>query len=141
MSSSIAQHHQPASTGLRRALADVFESFRRVARKTDWPGRAGFLQFLGDQLLLNGVSWTAGLLAVWLVRSLFEVRSFRNLWGLTADRTLVSEQDYQLLVNVASYTAGLVMLIAVRHLVLRVVSELYLLRLERGRGVVCRSGE
>jgi hypothetical protein len=102
-------------------------------RKTRLPTWKSIGRYLGHQVLINSVAWTAGLLAVGLVRSFFEVRSFRNLWGLFAwgDRTLVSADDYQAMTNVTSYLAGLVILIFVRHFILRVSTELHDLRLER----------
>lgn len=120
---------------LQQVLSDFLESCHRVARKTHWPTREGLLRFFGDQVVLNGVSWTAGLLAARFVKNFFEVRGFQNLWGLLAPqgRTLVSAEDYQLIVTVASYSAGLLMLIFVRHLVVRVLTEFTLLRFERAR--------
>jgi len=119
--------------GIRRGIADVFESWVRVARKTHLPTRKGIFEFFGNQVLINAVAWTAGVVAAGLVRSFFEVRGFRNLWGLIApkSRTLVSAGDYQTIMTLMSCSAGLVMLILVRHLILRSITEFRSLRLER----------
>jgi hypothetical protein len=62
-------------TGARIAVAtDFFESWRRVARKTRMPTREGVAAFFGNQVLVNAVAWTAGLIAAGLVRSFFEVK-------------------------------------------------------------------
>jgi hypothetical protein len=118
---------------LRFAILDFVESWERVVRKTERPTREGVLRFLGNQVLINTVAWTAGVAAAGFVKNFFEVRGFRNLWGLTApgSRSLVSADDYALIVNVASYSAGLIMLILARYLILRVVAEFHALRRER----------
>lgn len=120
---------------LGQGTCDLFESCGRVARRTHRPTRDGVLQFLGNQVLVNAVAWTAGVAAAGLVGSFFEAKGLRNLWGLTASggRTVVSADDYQLIVTFASYSAGLVMLILMRHLILRVVAEFRSLRAERAR--------
>jgi hypothetical protein len=108
----------------------------RVVRGIRPPSSRGILQFLGDQALVNGVAWTAGVMAVGLVKRFFEVKGLRNLWGLMASgsRTPVSAEDYQLIMTLTSYTAGLVMLIVARQLVLRLVAEFHALRSERAQG-------
>jgi hypothetical protein len=120
----------------RQAIGDVFESSARVARKVHMPTRKGILGFFGNQVLINAVAWTAGVMAAGLVKSFFEVRGLRNLWGLFAPRgrTLVSADDYQMIMTLMSYSAGLMMLILVRHLILRLISEFRSLRLERAQG-------
>lgn len=119
----------------RRAIADFFESCARVVRKTHVPTRKGVLAFFGNQVLINAVAWTAGVIAAGFVKNFFEVKGFRNLWGLTASRsrTLVSADDYHLIMTLTSYAAGLIMLILVRHLILRLITEYHSLRLERAQ--------
>jgi hypothetical protein len=121
---------------LRRTLLDAFESARRVARQTRLPDRKGLAAFFGKQLGVNAVAWTAGLLAVEVVSRFFEVKGIRNLWGLAAwgGRTPISAEDYHLITSLTSYTAGLLMLILMRHLVLRWIAELHALRAERKAG-------
>jgi hypothetical protein len=121
---------------IRQAIADVFESWVRVARKIHMPTRKGILGFFGNQVLINAVAWTAGVTAAGLVKNFFEVKGFRNLWGLIAprSRTLVSADDYQMIMTLMGYSAGLIMLILVRHLILRLIAEFHSLRLERAQG-------
>ena len=122
---------------IRRAsgqlLPDLVSSGARVVRKTRLPSREGVLAFFGKQLWANAVAWTAGVMAAGLVEAFFEQRSMRNLWGLAGwgGRTLVSADDYRVIMTLTSYTTGLLMLILMRHLVLRWVSEFRDLRLER----------
>src|SRR5262245_21712251 len=119
------------STG--QLLPDLVSSCARVVRKTRLPSREGVLAFFGNQLWANAVGWTAGVMAAGLVEAFFEQRSMRNLWGLAAwgGRTVVSSDDYQVIMTLTSYTTGLVMMILMRHLVLRWISEFRDLRLER----------
>ena len=117
-----------------QVLSDLVASCARVVRKTRLSSPQGVLSFFGDQLLANAVAWTAGVMAADLVGTFFEARSIRNLWGLAAwggHRTLVSADDYHMIVTLTSYTAGLIMLILMRHLILRLVTEFRDLRLER----------
>lgn len=97
------------------------------------PTREGVAAFFAHQVLANAVAWTAGVTTVALVKHFFEVKGLRNLWGLTASsrRTLVSGDDYEMIMILASYSAGLIMLILMRHLVLRLITEFRSLRLER----------
>lgn len=127
---------------LHRFGADLAEAVARVARKTHWPTWPGIAGYLGHQALANTLAWTAGVVTAELTKRYFEVRGLRNAWGLFASRhrTLVSADDYELILTVASYTAGLVMLMVVRHLVLRVITEFHGLRSERRRGAAPRRG-
>jgi hypothetical protein len=127
---------------LRYAIVDFVESWDRVVRKAKKPTREGVMRFMGNQVLINTVAWTAGVTAAGLVKNFFEVRSFRNLWGLTApgSRSLVSADDYELIVNVASYSAGLIMLIMARYLILRLIAEFHALRRERASLIGPRNG-
>src|SRR5262249_59591144 len=114
-------------------LPDLVASCARLVRKTRLPSSQGVFAFFGNQLLANAVGWTAGVTAAGLVETFFEARSMRNLWGLAAwgGRTLVSADAYRVIMTLTSYTTGLVMLILMRHLVLRWFSEFRDLRLER----------
>jgi len=120
----------PRATG--PVLPDLVASCTRLVRKTRLPSPQGVLAFFGDQLLANAAAWTAGVMAAGLVETCFEARSIRNLWGLAAwgGRTLVSADDYRMIITLTSYTAGLIMLISMRHLVLRLVAEFRDLRVE-----------
>ena len=125
--------HDAISRAIRQTLLDLVESCARVACETRLPSRKGVLDFFGSQLLGNAVGWTAGVMAVGLVETCFEARSIRNLWGLAAwgDRTLVSADDYRVIMTLTSYTAGLIMLILMRHLVLRLATAFRDVRVER----------
>lgn len=83
---------------------------------------------------MHAAAWSAGLITAGLVQRFFEVRGLRNLWGVAAfsGRSVVSGHDYRLLVTLASYLAGLIMLILIRRLVLRWITEIRSLRKERG---------
>jgi len=121
---------------LQQATADAVEGAARVVRATRIPTRKTILDFLTHQVLVNSVAWTAGLIAAGVVTSLYEVRGLRNLWGVAASgsRTLVSGEDYHSIMTVTSFSAGLMMMIFVRHFLLRWIDELRSVRLERVRG-------
>jgi hypothetical protein len=121
---------------LRQAAADSIKGAARVVRATQIPTRKGILDFLTYQLIVNAVAWTAGLFAAGLVTNFYEVKALRNLWGLTASggRTLVSVEHYQSIMAVASFSAGLLMMIFVRHFLLHWIDEVRSLRLERVEG-------
>jgi hypothetical protein len=121
---------------LRQAAEDALEGAARVVRSTRLPTRKGMLGFFTYQLLTNSVAWTAGLIAASLVTRFFEVRGLRNLWGLTASgsRALVSAEDYQLIMTLTSFCAGLLMMMIVRHFILRWIDETRSLQVERERG-------
>ena len=118
---------------IRQVVLDLVKSLGRVASATRMPSRKGFLDFVGSQLLGNAVGWTAGVMAARFVENYFEAKSIRNLWGLAAwgRRTVVSADDYRMIMTLTSYTAGLVMLILMRHLVLRLATEFRDVRGER----------
>lgn len=118
---------------LAQAVSDGFESWARVARDTHLPTRRGLLAFFGNEVLVNAVAGTSALVAGALARRFFEIRGFRNLWGLAASKTAVNADDYQTVLVAMSYAAGLLMLILVRQLILRVAREFHTLRRERAR--------
>ena len=122
-----------ARYAFRLTIEDMLESGARVVRNSEWPTREGVLKFLGNQLLINTIAWSAGLIAAGLVKNFFEIRGFSNLWGLAPQkgRSLVSAADYELIVNVASYASGLLMLIFVRYLILRLIAEFHAVQKER----------
>jgi hypothetical protein len=125
--------HDATQHAIRQILLDLVESGARVASATRMPSRKGFLDFFGSQILGNTVGWTAGVMAAGLVETFFEARSIRNLWGLAAwgGRSVVSADDYRVIMTLTSYTAGLIMLILMRHLVLRLATEFRDVRGER----------
>lgn len=118
---------------LWQAASDAAEGAARVARATRMPTRKGVLDFLSYQLLVNCIAWTAGLIASSLVTHFFEVKGFRNLWGLAASgsRTPLSAGDYRLVMTVTSFCVGLTMMILVRHFILRWIDEVRSLRRDR----------
>ena len=64
----------------------------------------------------------------------FEVKGFRNLWGLAASggRTVVTAGDYEVITMLTRYSAGLLVLLLARHLVLHWIDEYHALQVERG---------
>lgn len=88
--------------------------------------------FFGEELLASAVGWTAGSFSVWLVDQWFVVKSWRNLWGLTATRrTAVSADEYSLLGDIVGYTVGLAVLILVRQIIIGTLRHYQLVRQAR----------
>jgi hypothetical protein len=122
-----------AHPAVRTSWRDACEATRRIARSIRFPTRQELLGFLGHQALVNTVAWCAGLAAAGLITWFFEERSLRNLWGLipSGHRALVSPDDYRMLLSLASFCAGLTMMVFVRHVLLRWIAEVRVVRLER----------
>lgn len=118
---------------LRRFGEDLVESVVRVTRGFRVPTRTDLVKFAGNQLLVNAVAWTAAILSTTLVQRFFEEKSLRNLWGLLPpnDRSLLDPADFETLTIATSYAVGLLILVFVRHLVLRILTELRLVRRAR----------
>jgi hypothetical protein len=127
--------HDATQKAARHAVADAFEGASRLVLSTRLPSGQGLRDFVTHQILINSVAWTAGIAASGLVTRFFEVRGFRNLWGLTTpgSRKLVCANDYQLIMMAASFCSGLLMMILIRHFLLRWVEEVRSLRMERLR--------
>lgn len=88
--------------------------------------------FFGEEVFASTVGWTAGTVSVWLVDQFFVVRSWRNLWGLTATkRTALPSDTYQLMVDGLGYVVGLMVLIGVRQFVVGTIAHYRALRRER----------
>lgn len=88
--------------------------------------------FFGEEVLASGTGWTAGWFSAWFVSQFFVVRSWKNLWGVTATRrTALASDDYDLLAEVVAYTVGLVVLIVVRQIVIGTFQQLRAVRRER----------
>ena len=72
-------------------------------------------RYLTDQFIGTFASFVIGLWASSLVSHFFATRSIKNLWGLTAKKTLVNKQTYTMLEWLASVIVGyLVFEIAIR---------------------------
>lgn len=111
---------------LRIFGADLIESIVRVGRGFRIPTRSDLVRFAGNQLLVNAVAWTAAIVSTRLVQRFFEEKSLGNLWGLLppSDRSLLDPSEFATLMLVTSYAVGLFILVFVRHLVLRILTEL-----------------
>jgi hypothetical protein len=66
------------------------------------------LRYLYDQLTGNFMGFLIGASATGLVSHFFETRSLRNLWGLTAKKTLVEKDTFQNLEWIISIVIGFV---------------------------------
>lgn len=77
------------------------------------------LNYLYNQLTGNFVGFLIGVSATGLVSQFFETRSIRNLWGLTAKKTLVSKRTFEGLEWIISIVIGFL----VFELVTKVIKE------------------
>ena len=75
--------------------------------------------YLSDQFIGSFTGFLIGLWATRLVSHFFATRSIKNLWGLTANKTLVNKQTYNLLQWLASVIVGYI----VFEIVLRVIKN------------------
>lgn len=118
---------------LRQSIEDACEGAVRLTRSFRLPTQREVSDFFGRQVLVNCVAWAAGMAAAGLVTWFFEVRGLGNLWGLlpTGGRTLVTAEDYQLILSLTSFCAGMSMMVFVRHILFRWIAEVRLVRRER----------
>lgn len=116
-----------------QSVVDLFVAVGRALGRVRVPSREEVQGFFGNQVISATAGWTAGLLSASLVDRWFVRRGVRNLWGLAArgDRTVVSGAAYEWLATGTSFIVGLVVLIAVRHLVRGTLGELRELRAQR----------
>jgi len=114
-------------------VADVAAGAWSVTSSIRLPTRQGLIDFFTHQVLVNMVGWMTGLATAHVVTRLFEVRGFRNLWGLAASdsRTLVSADDHRLITTLTGFTVGLLMMLFVRHFLMRWISETRAIRADR----------
>jgi hypothetical protein len=118
---------------LLQALEDGCEGAVRLTRSIRLPTQKEISDFLSRQALVNCVAWVSGMAAAGLVTWFFEVRGLRNLWGLlpAGGRTLVTAEDFQLILSLTSFCAGMSMMVFVRHILFRWLTEVRLVRRER----------
>jgi|SRR2546423_4993324 len=81
--------------------------------------RKNIFMYLSDQFIGSFTGFLIGLWATRLVSHFFATRSIKNLWGLTANKTLVNKQTYNLLQWLASVIVGYI----VFEIVLRVIKN------------------
>ena len=65
-------------------------------------------QYLYQQLTGNFIGFLIGVSATGLVSQFFETRSFKNLWGLTAKKTIVDKDTFHLLEWIISIGIGFI---------------------------------
>jgi glycerol uptake facilitator-like aquaporin len=81
------------------------------------------LRYLYEQLTGNFAGFLIGVSATGLVSHFFETRSIKNLWGLTAKKTIVNKETFHQLEWIISIVFGFI----VFEIVTKVIKE----RLER----------
>lgn len=81
--------------------------------------RKTILKYLYDQLTGNFIGFLIGVSASGLVSQFFETRSIKNLWGLTAKKTVVDKDTFSNLEWVLSILIGFV----VFEIVTKVIKE------------------
>ena len=87
-------------------------------------------KYLTDQFIGTFASFIIGIWASSLVSHFFATRSLKNLWGLTARKTVVDKQTFSMLEWLASVLVGyLVFEIAVRVIKSQVIPRLAIFRL------------
>jgi len=87
-------------------------------------------KYLTDQFIGTFASFIIGLWASSLVSHFFATRSIRNLWGLTAKKTVVDKQTFTMMEWLASVLVGyLVFEIAIRFIKNYVTPRLAIFRL------------
>jgi len=81
--------------------------------------RTPILSYLSEQFIGRFTGFIIGLWASSLVSHYFTTRTFHNLWGLTAKKTVVSKQTFSNLEWVASVVIGYI----VFEIVVRIIKN------------------
>jgi hypothetical protein len=68
--------------------------------------RTHILRYFADKMAGTFTGFLVGMWATGIVTHFFETRSIRNLWGLTAKKTLVSKHTFGMLEWIASALVG-----------------------------------
>jgi hypothetical protein len=87
-------------------------------------------RYLSDQFIGTFASFIIGLWASSLVSHFFATRSIKNLWGITARKTIVDKQTFSMMEWLASVIVGyLVFEIAIRLIKNHIIPRLSIFRL------------
>lgn len=79
--------------------------------------------FIAGEVTNLAVGYLAGLTASNLVSRFFVKKGLVNLWGLAAKREAVGKDTYEWLMFITSYLIGLIVMLAVSHLMQRLRKE------------------
>lgn len=120
LGSCTCQLRKYASAGMRinreKLVPIVYKSSRfiggelkKVNRRENWFKRCGIT------LIDNAAGLAMALLASKIVQNTVEVKQFSNLWGLLADRPVVSESTYQILSFSAEFVISLIVFTLTEH--------------------------
>jgi hypothetical protein len=69
-------------------------------------GKTNLIRYFIDKITGTFTGFLVGMWATGIVTHFFETRSIRNLWGLTARKTLVSKHTFGILEWIASALVG-----------------------------------
>lgn len=70
--------------------------------------KQSILKYLSDQLTGNFMGFLIGVSATGLVSQFFETRSIKNLWGLSAKKTVIDKETFSYLEWVISIVVGFI---------------------------------
>ncbi|MFT3934282.1 MAG: hypothetical protein QM726_11740 [Chitinophagaceae bacterium] len=73
-----------------------------------YAGLKSFFKYLYDNFIANFIGFIIGMLATKLVSHFFVTRSIKNLWGLTAKRTVVDKTTFSNLEMLVSVVIGFI---------------------------------
>jgi len=71
-------------------------------------GAKNFLKYLYDNFIANFIGFIIGMAATRLVSYFFVTRSIRNLWGLTARKTVIDKKTFSNLELLISVIIGFI---------------------------------
>jgi hypothetical protein len=82
------------------------------------PSAKKIFAFIGQEVVANVVAWTAALLSSQFISNYVSVKNWKNGWGFLGkkDKTMVSQETFETIDWIVGYLVGLIMLLAVNHL-------------------------
>ena len=88
-----------------------------------YPTQKSILKYTYDQLTGSFMGFLLGMAATRLVSRFFVTRSIRNLWGLTAKKTVVDKQTYHALEWIISIVIGFIVFEIVTKVIKKKIDE------------------
>jgi hypothetical protein len=88
-----------------------------------YPTQKSILKYTYDQLTGSFMGFLLGMAATRLVSRFFVTKSIRNLWGLTAKKTVVDRQTYHALEWIISIVIGFIVFEIVTKVIKKKIDE------------------
>ncbi|HTL09239.1 MAG TPA: hypothetical protein VL307_13310 [Chitinophagaceae bacterium] len=88
-------------------------------------GAKNFLKYLYDNFIANFIGFIIGMAATRLVSYFFVTRSIRNLWGLTARKTVIDKKTFSNLEMLIAVIIGFIVFEVISKWIKKKMEETY----------------